>query len=438
MDKIFFNYGLTDITPSEPLSLAGFANRKGLSSEIHRNLSSRCLVLKQDNRILCLIINDLMDVEPPVIGEITSLISAKTGVNEDSILVASIHTHSAPVMDHGWSDANDSYIDTAIKLISGNAADIINDTDGFRPATIKAGRSRCGINIARRDIKPLDGSMAYRIGDPDGLKDEEVLILEISDDTGKRKVTLFNYACHPVTLGYGSNCVSTDYPGRAREIIEESKGGMALFVNGATGDLNPREDHNTDPEVTDREGEKLGNAVLSATLTVLKNDSEFEFISSTIEIPFRDQNVTKNHIAAEVKRKSSDITEFFTWKEMLEHWASKIYGMIDRGEIRSTFPFRVNALRIDKIIIFFTQGELFVKYQIELKKMFPDFSVFCVTYVHGTGAYIPTAGNFENKGYEADQAYIYEILPSPLSPLIETIYLNAAVGLIKKLISVST
>jgi len=436
MKKIFFSYGLTDITPSKPLSLAGFANRKGLSSEIHRNLSSRCLVLKQDDRVFCLIVNDLLDVEPAVVAKITSRIAAQTGVNEDSILVASIHTHSAPVMDLGWSDANDRYIESAVKLIAGNAAGIINDTEAFRPATIKTGRSICGINIARRDIKPEDGGMAYRIGDPDGLKDEEVLVLEISDDTGKRKVTLFNYACHPVTLGYGSNYISTDYPGRAREIIEESNGGMALFVNGASGDLNPREDHNTDPAVTDREGEKLGNAVLSATLTVLKNISEFEFASSVIEVPFRDQNVTKDHIAAEVKRKSSDITEFFTWKEMLERWASKVYGIIDSGEIRSTFPFRVNALRIDEIIIFFTQGELFVKYQIELKKMFPDFSVFCVAYVHGTGAYIPTSENFRNKGYEADQAYIYEMLPSPLSPMIETIYLNAAASLIRKLISV--
>lgn len=435
MGKIFFNYGLTDITPSEPLSLAGFANRKGLSSEIHRNLSSRCLVLKQNKKIICLIVNDLMDVEPAVIRKITSLISLKTGVNEDSILTASIHTHSAPVMEQGFSDANNRYIDTAIKLISGNAADIINDTDGFRPATIKAGRSSCGINIARRDIKPGNGGMAYRIGDPDGLKDEEVLTLEISDDQGKRKVTLFNYACHPVTLGYGSNYVSTDYPGRAREVIEESGGGMALFVNGATGDLNPREDNNTDPALTDREGEKLGIAVVSAPLTVLNDDSDFKFISSTIEVPFRDQNVTKDHIINEVKRKSSDITEFFTWKEMLERWASKIYGMIDRGEVRSSFPFIVNALRIGKVIIFFTQGELFVKYQIGLKRMFPDYLVFCVAYVHGTGAYIPTSENFEKKGYEADQAYIYEILPSPLSPMTETIYLNAAAGLIKELIS---
>jgi hypothetical protein len=47
MGKLYFNYGLADITPEEHLLLAGFANRKGLSGAIHRRLTSRCVVLKK-------------------------------------------------------------------------------------------------------------------------------------------------------------------------------------------------------------------------------------------------------------------------------------------------------------------------------------------------------------------------------------------------------
>jgi hypothetical protein len=54
--------------------------------------------------------------------------------------------------------------------------------------------------------------------------------------------------------------------------------------------------------------------------------------------------------------------------------------------------------------------------------------------VHGIGAYIPTAEVFEKKGYEADQSYIYEVMPSPLSPGIEKIYLEGAVNAINELI----
>jgi neutral ceramidase len=435
MNKLMFNYGQTDITPSEHLLLAGFANRKGLSGEVHRRLTSRCLVLKLDETVICLIANDLMDVEPVIIREIATVISQRTGLSDESIIITSIHTHSAPLMDYGRSDANDRFIGFAVQRIAENAAGVINDKSGFNSGFIKLGKAVCDINIARRDIKPEGGGMAYRVGDIDGLRDEEVLIMEISDYSGSKKVTLFNYACHPVTLGYGSNYLSTDYPGKAREVVENAKGGIAIFMNGATGDLNPRNDNNTDPGITDQEGEKLGMAVISAILAYDNKDIDLKTIAGVIQIPFRDQNITKEHIANEVRRKTSDITEFFTWKEMLNHWAEKVYEMIDKDEVKNAFPFKINTVKLGKAILFFTQGELFVRYQVELKKRFPEYYMFCIGYVHGTGAYIPTADVFENKGYEADQAYIYEVLPSPLSPQIEKIYLDNVIDTIKTLIS---
>jgi hypothetical protein len=434
MEKLLFNYSLTDITPSEHLVLGGFANRKGLSGEIHRRLTSRCVVLKQEEVIICLIVNDLMDVDPGIIESIKDNIVWNTGMDIDSVLVTSIHTHSAPEMEYGRSEANDRYIKLVINKVSENAVKVISDKSGFKKAYVKLGKSECDINVARRDVKPENGGMAYRVGDPDGLRDEEVGILQLADDSGNQKVTIFNYACHPVTLGYESNYVSTDYPGRAREIVEEKEGGMAVFMNGATGDLNPREAHFVDPFKTDRVGERLGKAVISAEMSNGDDTPDLKTIAKTIWVPFRDQVITKEHIAAEAKRKASDITEFFTWQDMLDRWEKKVYEMIDRNEVRKSFPFKINIVKLGRAIVFFTQGELFVKYQLELKKRFAAYHVFCVSYVHGIGAYIPTAEVFEKKGYEADQSYIYEVMPSPLSPGIEKIYLEGAVNAINELI----
>ncbi len=432
MSRLLFNYGQTDITPGEPVRLAGYANRKGLSKEIHRRLTSRCVVIRQGEKILCLVVNDLMDVDPEIINSIKSDISGKAGVEEDSILIVSIHSHSAPEMERGRYDANDRYIDFLKKKVTENACSVINGE--FREADIFSGKSECDINIARRDIKPDDGSMAYRVGDPEGLTDRGVMIFQLKDKTGEKKVTLFNYACHPVTLGYGSNYISTDYPGRAREVVEEKYGGMAVFVNGATGDLNPCETDHTEPEVTDAEGDKLGRAVISAMLTRDMADPDMKLLSETIYIPFRDQVITKEHIENEVRRKYSDVTEFFTWKEMLERWKNKVFELIDRNETGKYLPFKINALKLGTTIMFFTQGELFVKYQIELKKQFSGYNLFCITYAHGTGAYIATKEAFDNKSYEADQAYIYELMPSPLTPEIEKIYLKGALDIVRELI----
>ena len=434
MNDLIFNYNLTDITPEEPVLLGGFANRKGLSGEVHRSLTSRCLVLKQADIVACLIVNDLMDVDPSIIKAIGERVSREAGISIDDVLITSIHTHSAPDMEYGRFEANDRYIEYASQQIAENAINTIKDKAGFRSAIIKTGKALCDINMARRDVKPEGGGLAYRVGDPDGLRDEEVGILQLSDKDGNRKVTLFNYSCHPVTLGYESLFVSTDYPGNAREIVEKSMGGMAIFVNGAAGDLNPRDAHYADTATTDLVGERLGKAVAESPLK--ENDGETDLKTTTgfITVPFRDQNITKEHIAAEVKRKAHDITEFFTWKDMLKRWETKVYEMIDHGEVKSNFQFRVNAWKLGNTIIFFTQGELFVKYQIELKKLFSCYQLICVAYTHGIGAYIPTADVFEKKGYEADQSYIYEVMPSPLTDKIEEIYMKGVTEMINGLI----
>jgi hypothetical protein len=396
------------------------------------------VVLKQKGVIICLIVNDLMDVYPEIIQSIKDRIVKKTSIDIDSILITSIHTHSAPEMEFGRSEANDSYIRSFIFQISDNACKTIKDIKSFNKAALKYGKGKCDINIARRIVKPEGGGMAYRIGDPDGLRDEEVGILQLTNETGSRKVTIFNYACHPVTLGYESNYISTDYPGKAREIIEQKVGGMAVFLNGAAGDLSPREGNTIEPIVTDRVGEYLGNAAVSIKMTLFSDNPDIKTIAKTIWVPFRDQIITKEHITREAKRKVSDITEFFTWSEMLDRWEKKVYEMIDRNEVKKSFPFKINVVKLGKVIIFFTQGELFVKYQLELKRLFPDYQIFCVAYVHGVGAYIPTEDVFEKKGYEADQSYIYEILPSPLSPQIEKIYLKGAINAIHELLNGNT
>ena len=434
MTGLLFNYNLSDITPEEPVLLGGFANRKGLSGKVHRPLTSRCLVLKQEDTIACLVVNDLMDVDPAIIIAIAEQIAQEAGISSDNILITSIHTHSAPDMEYGRLEANDRYIAYASRRIADNAINTIKNHSGFRYAKIKTGKALCDINMARRDVKPEGGGLAYRVGDPDGLRDEEVGILQLSDEDGNRKVTLFNYSCHPVTLGYESLFVSTDYPGKAREIVEKSMGGMAIFVNGAAGDLNPREAHFADPATTDRVGEQLGKAVAGSLLYENMEEVHLKTTAGLITVPFRDQNITREHIAAEVKRKADDITEFFIWKDMLKRWETRVYDMIDRGEVKNSFGFMVNAWKLGNTVFFFTQGELFVKYQIELKKIFSGYNLICVAYVHGIGAYIPTADVFKKKGYEADQSYIYEVMPSPLSDKIEEIYMNGVTEMINGLI----
>src|SRR4029077_11256240 len=88
----------------------------------------------------------------------------------------------------------------------------------------------------------------------------------VTDDAGATFATIVNYACHPTTLAWDNTALSPDYVGAMRETVEGHTGAPCLFLQGASGELGPREGFVGDTAVADRNGRELGYAALS-TLT---------------------------------------------------------------------------------------------------------------------------------------------------------------------------
>ena len=80
---------------------------------------------------------------------------------------------------------------------------------------------------------------------------------------------LLNYGCHPTTLGPGNTHISPDYIGAARELLEAEFGGLALFLQGASGDTGPMISYAGDPAAADRNGRWLGHAAAAAVTGML-------------------------------------------------------------------------------------------------------------------------------------------------------------------------
>ena len=78
------------------------------------------------------------------------------------------------------------------------------------------------------------------------------------------RATLFNYACHPTTPRLGEPPALARLHRRAREVLEQAFGAPALFFQGASGELAPRDDYVGDTAVADRNGRQLGYAAAAA------------------------------------------------------------------------------------------------------------------------------------------------------------------------------
>ena len=101
----------------------------------------------------------------------------------------------------------------------------------------------------------------YNPGKP---ADDTLLVARATDDAGEVRATIFNYACHPTTLAWENRLLSPDYVGAAREVLEGAYRAPALFLQGASADLAPRDDYVGDTAVADRNGRQLGYAAAAA------------------------------------------------------------------------------------------------------------------------------------------------------------------------------
>jgi hypothetical protein len=95
-----------------------------------------------------------------------------------------------------------------------------------RPATVGTGRS---------EIAGLTNSRVH------GPLDPELGVLKVMGADNRPVAVVWNYAIHGTALGRENFKLSGDVMGDAAARIEEQLGAPALFVNGAEGDVSPRQ-----------------------------------------------------------------------------------------------------------------------------------------------------------------------------------------------------
>ena len=110
-----------------------------------------------------------------------------------------------------------------------------------------------------------------------------MLVARITNAADQLLGTMVNYACHPTTLAWGSTLLSPDFVGAMREVVETATGGVpCLFLQGAGGDLGPREGFTSDVAVVDRNGRQLGYAAMAALEALPPPATRYEFQGAVV------------------------------------------------------------------------------------------------------------------------------------------------------------
>lgn len=210
-------------------------------------------------------------------------VAQQAQVPREKLLVVFSHTHSSGLMDLGRQQLpGGELIGPYLETLAKNLATIVGAARAaLQPATIVYGSGRCSL-AGNRDFRdPVSGS--YVCGyNPEGPADDTVLVARATDDAGRPLATFVNYACHPTTLGWQNQLLSPDFPGAMREMVEQATQTPCIFLQGASGDLGPREGFSGDAALADRNGRQLGYAALSAIEGLPPVGTRFEYAGPVV------------------------------------------------------------------------------------------------------------------------------------------------------------
>jgi len=404
--KIGFNK--QNITPEEQVPLSGSANR-GLSSGMIDYLYATCLAISFGEDETALIFGmDIQNAYSPTPGW-RNAVSRAVDIPEDRIQICFTHTHSAP--NTGAEDASISRYNSMVSQRMVKAAkEAIEDLAPAEAAIASIDTEN--MNFVRRYIMKDGtlcgdnwGSMESGIERHETEVDNQLQIIRFTREEAD-DVILANFQTHSNYTISGTN-ISSDVAGAFRDALEKKSGVNVLYLNGASGNINPTSRISDENVVkTHKEwGEKMADYAMTA-MNDLKPVSANTFKSKQLVV---DAGV--NHAFDHLYEQAVKINEYFKTTsdragadQMCRdagissvYHADSIVANKGRGQ---TATMELNVYSIGDIGFIFVPVEMFDTNGMYIKEKSPYAMTFICGYANHCQGYMPSKLAYEMIGYE--------------------------------------
>ncbi|MGB9717129.1 MAG: neutral/alkaline non-lysosomal ceramidase N-terminal domain-containing protein [Thermoproteota archaeon] len=419
-----------DITPPVGVKMGGFAARYKGAEGVHDNLYTRVLYLEGRGGASLLIANDLLNVPDSLAAEVKRELAARLGLEENCILVSATHTHSGPSLPpditadvSGAGLGNYSSI-----LLERMLAAALKSVEKARTAKLGWGVGRVIVGFNRRSFS--------------GPVDPDVSVLLVKDESGSPVASLVNYACHGVVLGDTNYLISADYPGAVSRTIESmlNAGHVALFMNGADGDVNPVSSMGYACPGGFEDVEAIGRVVAYAALNTMRfikmeEEPVIRGFEKKVTLPLAElseeaaRRLVENQekYVSELKARNADAETIMRNKAILNYYEKNL-RMIREMPMEKTVETTLQAFRIGGAALVGIPGEPLVEVGIRIKKGSPLSPTLIVSYANGYCGYIATSEAYEQGGYEVTPVWWNRLAKGAAETLIEE-----SVSLLKRL-----
>src|SRR5688572_4346204 len=252
-----------DITPPLPVDVLGYVRRPVAPRRVIDPLLATGVVLEDGAMTIVIIAADLVNLAPGFAERVRDEVAKAAGCPPAHVLLNSSHTHAAPwpgatVKLGGetddwtdrelgyWDSIPDAFASVAVQARARAVEARISGAVGHAP----------GLAVNRRERTP-DGRTILG-WNPDGFVDDAVPTVRVDALDGSAIATLVGFGCHPVVVGPDVPAIGSDFVGPLRRRVETLRGGVAVFLQGAAGNVLPLEGfyEHAGPEIAF--GERLG------------------------------------------------------------------------------------------------------------------------------------------------------------------------------------
>jgi hypothetical protein len=407
------------INPPKGILTIGYGDRLRGNKGIHDDLTATAMVIRDGNQECGIVALDLLAIHE----DLTREIEAACGM---PLLLCCAHTHAAPMtmvvspLAFRVRQYRKTLIERVVQAVKRARA-------ALQPAEFYWGTGTVDIAVNRRERQP-DGSVEIGVN-PDGPLDDRAAILEARTMTGEVLGRLVNMQCHATVMGPKNLLVSADWVGVMRRRLEEGGDGLTLYIQGATGDLNPQMNVGTEFEHVAKIGEKAYQAAAEICKVLEPIEiSRVRHHRKDVWIPLQASAEsprppkTYRDVAGMINlpRFLADaaLDYLYPWRTPLKpyqgNWA---------------FPIQENLVDLGGFMLASMGMEVFTEIGMAARQALPARAVMFASITNSCYGYLPTEAEYHLGGYEVDMSWRIYRMPGPLPSDADRIALDALMAL---------
>jgi neutral ceramidase len=394
------------ITPQTGIYLIGYGDRTKGNQGVHDDLTATALAMDDGLHRAVIVACDLLAINEHTVARI----QAQTGSN---VVICCSHTHSGPITYAGQRSPrkNREYINY---LVSQIVTAVKESQTNLQPAKLSWAPGEADIAINRRERK-LDGHIEIGVN-PTGPVDRSLSLLQAQTLDGKPIVSIVNFQCHGTVLGPKNLLCSADWIGAMRRTLEMEIGAPVMYLQGATGDLNPNHAWGKD-DLTDIDaiGNKVAEQVLNAIpllASVAGDATSFHEEQVWLSLESEAHGSTPPPTYRVVLSRMAHVPRFLV--DFILNYRYPWKTLIAARDGFWSVPVVLTQIRVGDMVLYALGAEIFTEIGMEIKQVSPTTPALFSSVSSGCIGYLPTASEHALGGYEVDMSPYFYRMPGKL------------------------